>query len=401
MKVGYVNLSKAITNTLEKYAPNLVAIREQLAGRTADEEMIKGQLEVEADTYCTPLLNKRIYELKRVHLQLMEKRNDLSSQFLNTRMEQKNPSNEMIEQLDTVEMQILMLEKAIHKKQEQNRQLSHSVERNFIDHPFISSSSPNEVTLKKKRKENGVLELNKTGFRNLFYQNGNGKVLLPSDARNMLGIFKMWEQKGKNKEFAFEFRELLKCVQADINGGEYEALHDSLDNLGKTSIVMEEYYDAEAKKRRRTKIHNPFQSVEIDRDSNQAHVKLSDDLFKNLLLGNVVSISISLFNDLATPTSKNLYLVVVNKTKDKEFILEVEPLIGHLGINSNEKSKAYSLLKASFEELQNFDVIQSFTILKNGRTPVKIIFQPSDWLLQANSYDEQLLIDNANAPIYI
>ncbi|SFK97906.1 Replication initiator protein A [Paenibacillus sp. 1_12] len=386
-------MSKAIINVLEKYAPKLIDLKKQLKSVSSDEKMIMGQLDEEINGYSSSLINKKIYELKRISGKIVETRNDISQKILMNLENHSTPTEELFEQQEYLEMQILILEKAIQRKQEQNRQFSHSVERNFIDHPFISSTTPNESTLKLRRNQKGILELNKTGFRNLFYQNSNGTLLLPYDARNLFGVFKMWEQKGKAKEFEFAFKELLHNVNADINGGEYDTLHTSLDNLGKTSIVMEEFYDAEAKKRRRTKIHNPFQDVDIDRDTNTVFIRLSDDLYKNLLAGNVVSISISLFNDLATPTSKNLYLIVVNKTKDREFVLEVEALINHLGLNTNDNYKAYVMLKNSFDELQNFDVIRNYEIVKKGRVPVKVIFEPSEWLQKAtDTIEERLLI---------
>ncbi|WP_186446055.1 replication initiator protein A [Paenibacillus cremeus] len=391
MKVGE-HMSKAILNVLEKCAPKLVERRRYLRSISSNESMISGQVDVEADTYCAPLLNKKIYELKRISGKLVETRNEVSRNILLNLENRVSPDEEVLDYQEYLEMQILILEKAIGKKQEQNRQFSHSVERNLIDHPFISSTTPNETTLRKSRNARGVLELNKSGFRNLYYQNGNGTLLLPYDARNLFGIFKLWELKGKNIDFEFDFRELLKCVYADINGGEYESLHTSLDNLGKTSIVMEEFYDAEAKKRKKTKIHNPIQTIEIDRETNRVSIKLSDDLHKNLMAGHVVAISMSLFNDLATPTSKNLYLTILNKVKDGEYILEVESLINHLGLHAYEKYKTYNMLKSSFEELLTFDVIKSFEFIKQARVPIKVIFEPSEWVLVRTKEDQPLLL---------
>lgn len=383
MKAGGSQLSKSILNNLEKNAQILVKSRKDLTKYSKDEAMIKGQIELEAEGFTKPLLYKSISELKRISVPLITRYTEIALK--------DNQNEEVTEEIQLLQHQILILEKAIQIKQKQNRQLSHNMERNFIDHPFISSSSPNEETLQKQRKKDGSLEVNKTGFRNMHYNNSNGKLLLPTDARNMLGIFKLWEQKGKNQSFEFTFNELLKCVQVEAIGGEYNNLFDSLSNLGQTSIVMEEFFDAEAKKRMRTKIHNPFQDMEIDRTTNTVSVMLSNNLHKNLLIGNVVPISISLFNDLASPTSRALYLILVNKAKDGDLMLDVEQLLPHLGLHSSEKSKAYSHMQRAFEELQSFDVIQSFDIVrKERRVPVQVRFIPSDWLLQADSMDNQL-----------
>ncbi|GGG18535.1 replication initiator protein A [Paenibacillus abyssi] len=383
MKAGE-HMSKAIMNVLEKYAPKLLDLRKHLKSVSSNDMMIAGQLDVEIDSYCTPLINKKIYELKRISGKLVETRNEIYQKMLMS-LQDQTQKDELNDQHEYLEVQILLLEKAIQKKQEQNRQFSHSVERNFIDHPFISSTTPNESTLVKKRQPNGVLELEKKGFRNLYYQNSNGNLLLPYDARNLFGIIKLWELKGKNIAFDFEFRELIHSVHGEMSGGEYEALHTSLDNLGKTSIVMEEYFDAEAKKRKRTKIHNPIQEMAIDRVTNSVSIRLNENLHKNLLAGNVIEFSISLFNDLATPTSKNLYLIVVNKAKDREFVLDVEQLINHLGIHASENYKSYTMLKNSFDELQNYDVIKRYEIVKKRRIPDKVIFEPSDWVLQRSA----------------
>lgn len=138
---------------LEKYAPKLIDLKKQLKSVSSDEKMIMGQLDEEINGYSSSLINKKIYELKRISGKIVETRNDISQKILMNLENHSTPNEELFEQQEYLEMQILILEKAIQRKQEQNRQFSHSVERNFIDHPFISSTTPNESTLKLRRNQ--------------------------------------------------------------------------------------------------------------------------------------------------------------------------------------------------------------------------------------------------------
>ncbi|MFC5651014.1 RepB family plasmid replication initiator protein [Paenibacillus solisilvae] len=376
---GGEGMSKTIIKYLEDKTVKLLENKQALINSNQNSYVIESEMKQFIDSACHPMINKRINELIRISAKLTEQKNAVQVKILRAMEEHKAPDPDYEQERDFLEIQISIVDRSIEKKREYQRTFTHQVDRNLIEHPFISSTQPNEKTLEKMR-DKGIIKMEKTGFRKLYYQNENGYLLVPYDSRVLIGLFKLWEVKGKSAQFTFEFRELLHTIYADINGGEYTQIHKSLQNLATTSIIMEEYLDPESGKRTRTRIHNPITDADIDRVNNKATIAFNSYLHKSLIVGNVVKISMALFNDLASPISKTLYLLLANKIKDNETILDYSKLVNHLDLHSYESYKANNLVKSSLEELKSFDFIKNFTIIKEGRSYSKILFEPSDWV---------------------
>ncbi|MFE5324721.1 hypothetical protein ACFQ88_39390 [Paenibacillus sp. NPDC056579] len=372
-------MSKAILNFIDKHAPTLLQFKKNVQMRFNNDFFVESEFETELQMRSEMLIGKKIYELKRTAIKLESEKNEISKQMLFSRArgEQVDPELQELEEL--LDTKIRLLEKAIELKQQYQRQPTYEVDRNFLDHPLFSATTPNEKTLNELRTKDGIIEIRKEGFRRLFYRNENGNLLTTYDLKVFVGLFKLWGDKGRNATFEFTFNELANVLYAEKSGGEYGLFEKSLNNLAQTSIIMEEYFNPKTGKRTRTVTHNPISTAIVDGQEYYAKIEFSNYLHDSLEAGNVVVISMALFNDLASPTSKNLYLTITNRIKDEEFSMDLDTLIQHIGLHGNTRYKCVQTIKESFQELKDFGFLSDFEVIKRGNLDKRVVFTPSNW----------------------
>ena len=204
--------------------------------------------------------------------------------------------------------------------------------------------------------------------------------MTPYDMKVFIGLFRLWGINGKNIKFAFSFSELADVIYAEKSGGEYATIEKSLNNLAATSMIMEEYFSPKTGKRTRTVTHNPISNAIVDAEKQSAAIMFNQYLHESLEAGYVVHISMALYNDLASPTSKSLYLTISNRLQDQEYSMDIDTLIAHIGLHSNTRSKAVVTIKESLQELKEYGFLNDFDfIYRNGNIAKKVIFTPSEW----------------------
>lgn len=380
LKVGEEHMSKTILSFLDKHANALAAFREDTQLRFNNDFIVETEYNMELQKRSELLIGKKIYELKRISLKLQSEKNEIVKQIILSKALKQEIAPELLEQERIHDIKISLLEKAIEMKQQYQRQPTHEVERNILDHGLLYASTPNEKTLQKLRTKDGIIELHKKGFRRLYYRNENGVLLTPYDMKVFVGLFRLWGDKGKHASFSFTFGELADAIYAEKTGGEYGLMEKSLVNLAHTSIIMEEYFNPKTGKRTKTIIHNPISTAVIDSEMQTADITFSNYLHESLEAGNVVFISMALYNDLASPTSKSLYLTISNRMKDEEYSMDMDALIEHIGLHSSTRAKSVQTIKESLQELKDFGFLSDFDfIYKNGNVAKKVIFTPSEW----------------------
>src|SRR5690625_369067 len=77
------------------------------------------------------------------------------------------------------------------------------------------------------------------------YENQSGKLLTTNDAKTLLGLFALWSDQGFGDWVTFTEFQLLRKLNMDTGGRQYEMLRDSLNKLRETSLVLHEAYDKE------------------------------------------------------------------------------------------------------------------------------------------------------------
>jgi hypothetical protein len=376
-------MSKKIENILEKTIPRLIQKRMELS--FFDNYVTENELDKDIEEITTKLKNCSMRDLSKVKEKINDNRLLLMNEIMNSQNQGIEIDESLFQTKDTLDLQHRIVTKTIEVKQEYQKQFTHPVERNIVQHGFFSSTTPNEDTLKRLRTKDGIIEQVRNGFRRLYYRNENGNLLTTYDTKVFIGLLKLWETKGMNRTISFEFKEILREIESDLTGGEYETIQKSLENLARTSIIMEEYLDPKTGKKTRTRIHHPIQNADIIYERGKgiakATLEFNNYLHDSLLAGNYVLINMGLFNDLATPTSKNLYLYIVNELATDQQKIAIDPLIEHLGLHGSTRTKSVNLLKEAFAELKDFDVIKHWDVEKEGRVYKNFIFTPSDWLM--------------------
>lgn len=373
-------MSKTILSFLDKHAPALVAFKDETQLRFNNEFIVQSEYDLELQRRAEALIGKKIYELRRVSLNLLAAKTEIKTKIISAKALNQEVDSDWLEDEKVFENKINLLEKAISLKQQYQKQPTHEVERNIIDHGLLYASTPNEKTLEKIRTKDGIIELHKKGFRRLFYRNENGSLLTPYDMKVFIGLFRLWGINGKNIKFAFSFSELADVIYAEKSGGEYATIEKSLNNLAATSMIMEEYFSPKTGKRTRTVTHNPISNAIVDAEKQSAAIMFNQYLHESLEAGYVVHISMALYNDLASPTSKSLYLTISNRLQDQEYSMDIDTLIAHIGLHSNTRSKAVVTIKESLQELKEYGFLNDFDfIYRNGNIAKKVIFTPSEW----------------------
>lgn len=366
---------------LDKHGQALVDFKADTQMRFNDEMIVQSEYELELQRRGEKLISKKIYELQRVSTKLESQKNDISKVILSAKESGQPIDHDLYEQENMLAVKISLLDRAIEIKRQYQKEPTHEVERNILDHGLIYATSPNEKTLEKLRTKDGIIELSKKGFRRLYYRNENGALLTPQDMKVFVGLFKLWADKGRNAHFSFKFSELAEVIYSEKTGGEYAIMEKALNNLAQTSIIMEEYFNPKTGKRTRTVTHNPISTADIDSEMMQADITFSNYMHESLAAGNVVFISMALYNDLASPTSKSLYLTISNRMKDQEYGMDIDTLIEHIGLHSSTRPKAVQTIKESMQELKDFGFLSDFDFIYKGgwNTAKKVIFTPSEW----------------------
>jgi hypothetical protein len=374
-------VSYKIRKLFNEQVPALLIEKQSLLDRYDSHEDAEKQLNKKIDIIAEKIRYTNMREINKVESSLNQELVKVVKENYST----TKPASEEHKYLEQeIEMKIHIIKRVIDIKKSYQKKLAYPVERNIIEHGLFDSSSPTNDTLKRMRTSQGIIERYKNGFRRLYYRNDNGNFLTSFDCRVLIGIMKIWQDKGEEKEFDFDFKDLLKVIELDLNGGNYGTIAKSVDNIARTQIIMEEYLEPKTKKRTKTTIHHPIQNAEIDTVDYKVHIHLNDLLHNSLKAGNYVNISMALFNDLANDTSKNLYMFIINYIPSQqskgEQLLEIDPLIEYLGINASTKTKKINLIKDALEELKSYDILKSWEVSKVGRTYKYVRFEESTWL---------------------
>lgn len=242
-----------------------------------------------------------------------------------------------------------LLEKAMAYKEVEQKKNDYSIDKELLDYPVMSVKGRTKSALKEIQTADGMLlNVPRNGFQSTYYTNKQGVFLSTFDGRVLLGVSKIWEMKGKKRIFEFTFNELSKAIHGNSEGEEYNILAESLVNIAATSIVLNEFSGPDLNtETMTTHIHNPITSATVSRSQRTAVIEFSQRMHENLLNGKVVNLSMTLFNDLASETSKLLYPTLLNKAIDGEFTIPTPLLFEHLDLQGSTAYKNLTSLKIS------------------------------------------------------
>lgn len=285
-----------------------------------------------------------------------------------------------------------LLESVIFEKKEQYQKRNYQVEKNIIEYPVFTSSNKDINTLRGVKGVELVVERN--GFRKLTYTNANNTLLTAYDLKVLTSLVHIWRMKERPKKLEVSLNELTKAMQVESSGGEYKLIFESLNDLWKTELEMEAFYDDKVKEN--YKIAKRRIITELDGTANRregeeiewlrAKVKFADWFVDSIESGNYIMISMLLLNDLMTPIAQNLYVNVLSKIKDTrdgdKACFEIDPLINHLDLKDSNRSRIIKKIDSAFKELKDVGVIKDYYAWGPTKRKLEFFsftFNPSDY----------------------
>lgn len=302
-------------------------------------------------------------------------------------------------------------------RREKNR-VPTKVETNILSHaPYFAGGSKKR---KAKAKEEGHISLDKTGLRNMTYQNSAGELLTCFDAKTLAGIFAIWAEQGHGERVKFIEYQLLDTLNMGKGGKQYDLMRESLDKLQNTEVIFKEasrLSEGEDDKKRVKVVIDSFKFITAHqivehKDANgklisrELSYELSPHLRESFKEGYFTLISLAVFDELDSEAAKAIYLMISaihGMDNREEYILGDGSLQIPLQIVydtlflENTKGKNKITVDNACEELKHIDVIASYKLVPEGRKATFLIIEPSTWLksvLSNNNISEAITSNN-------
>lgn len=381
-------LNDLISNEISSLANKTIAMQKCNLDAAKIDRMISGDLQKVAKS----LTNNNIHELKPVVEKYKNKENELLKRFISVQNAGNKISEEDHHEQVLYDLIIKCIELAIQMKREYRKQHdSHILEKNLIEGGVFLSGAPHAARM-NKLTGGDILELERRGFRPMIYRNDNGALLNTYDTKVLIGLFKLWIDKGKKEQIDFEFKELAEAMVTKPSGGEYRLIHQSLQNIAATWLEYKEYFDPKISKFYSATVkHRPIKSLawiartkeEEGGKERAAVIRFHEYLHNSLLDGNYVFINMVIYNELPTSNARIIYLNILDAIENGTIRFDLEQLMEHIilkdGMDFN-RARTIKTIETSFRHLLDADVITDYSLVKNKRTYTHIEFTPSDWL---------------------
>ncbi len=371
LKDRWSTLSKKVIGILEDSTKDIEEILSEVTTKKIFNELqfIKRRI-------ANQLKSENATNLKETLLYLNEELLKLSDNII---LKPDSPS--LLVQRKIFQFRKEIVEEALKRRQESSKKRNDPIEKNYGLAPIFSSTSPNEKTLVSLRNEHGHIVETRSGYRTVEYTAKHGGYLTPFDFKVFVGLQKLWEIKGNQKEFEFHIGELCDVVEGNRDGGTYEIIATSLNKLATTSIIMHDYREEEPIKPYRTRIHNVIQFADFDQDEKMVYITFNDYLHNGLTAGNIARISLSTYQDLSSKTSKLLYPLIASII-DETNQLKIDELISTLNLTELPRHKSLDRIRKSLNELVDNEIISDYELVREGKAYKYILITPSDDILE-------------------
>ncbi len=379
---------KAIRTSIRQEALNIVPVLMQFKKMNYSLEDIDKHLAPNIYSAAKRLLRYKTLPLSFEFTQVGQEYNTLTRQINDDERKMIEVDEQKYLQQAVLELEFKIVEKALEVKKIENRKPPDTpIETNLIEHGLFGAGSHTKAVMKKKYP-GGVVQQTRTGFRRLYYENSNGVFLGTFDIRVLAGLTKLYFENGGQQKFSFNFNELVRAMESKSSGKEYIEVYDSLVNLSRTQIIMEEYFVPGNEHRQKTTLYHPIDTLEfILREGEEpgreraASVTFHSLLHKSMQAGNLLHMNTMLFNDFNRPMTKLLYVNLINSYAQNITTYHVDTLIQHLNLMKDNRADVVTDLLDTFRELQTMDVIHSYEVVYGPRKSVHYInFIPGDLL---------------------
>lgn len=223
------------------------------------------------------------------------------------------------------------------------------------------------------------------------------KELTIQDAKVLIGIHKLWEESGKQKEFEFTIYSLAKAMNRDTGGKTYNEIWQSLEVLQDSKFEFCYYYEKgiiESLDR-----INILQAIGRKDRHSTFKIMFSDMIYRSLQSGAIAYLSLAILEDLKTDTAQNLYLFLpaqVGQGITRWPLDEISTLMGSKPTRPVYKKKA---VEDACKNMVEISLLENFTIHEDETGTSYLEVTPTNLLLMSTSMAKQAAAHQLSLPI--
>lgn len=252
-------------------------------------------------------------------------------------------------------------------------------------HPYghIFSESAISSIAKSRSKEPVVLDgdtLVRDNRRTKIYHPAKKELTL-QDAKVLIGIHKLWEERGKEKEFEFTIYSLAKAMNRDTGGKTYNEIWESLEVLQDSKFEFTFYYDKG--------LIDSLDRINIlqaigRRDRNGTFkITFSDAIYRSLQSGAIAYLSLAILEDLKTNTAQNLYLFLPAQIAQGITRWPLDEIALLMGTKANRPIKKQQIVKEACENMVEISLLDGYDLHEDESGAIFLEIKPSSLLLQS------------------
>lgn len=353
------------------------------------------------DTAVQELINKAADQLKSKSKEEAQrhirdegqKELDLHKQLLQQKLSQDEIENINKEIFKHQIKQIIW-----NKSQEIRRATYYNKPSHPYGHIFAEGAISSISSTRKKKLEaiEGGDTLVRDNRRTRIYHPANKELTL-QDAKVLIGIHKLWEESGKQKEFEFTIYSLAKAMNRDTGGKTYNEIWQSLEVLQDSKFEFFYYYEKgiiDSLDR-----INILQAIGRRDRKGSFKIMFSDMIYRSLQSGAIAYLSLAILEDLKTDTAQNLYLFLpaqVGQGITRWPLEEISNLMGSKATRPVYKKKA---VEDACKNMVEISLLEDFSIHEDetGTSYLEVI--PTSLLLMSTSMFREVTPMQLSLPI--
>nr|WP_304220545.1 replication initiator protein A [Fredinandcohnia onubensis] len=273
-------------------------------------------------------------------------------------------------------LQIKLLENAIECRQQLHRERSYFLEKKVAEAGIFAIQKNNK---KRTSTHKIIRKIRKGSIRYM-----PGEELTAFDAKVLMSLHKLWENKGKSKEITVNMYEILKACHMNPSGDAYNLLENSLLRLFRAEIVFKnETNDTESE----TFVHL-LQEVGFERGraekGKEAKFTLmfTDRIYNSMTAGYFERFSGALLTDLSTSTAQILMIALQPEFKNSQYEWTLDEVCEMIDLASPRPSLRKSSIQKALSELETYQYIQQYRIWDDYSGLTKVWAVPGEILLE-------------------
>ncbi|RRJ54859.1 RepB family plasmid replication initiator protein [Paenibacillus oralis] len=258
-------------------------------------------------------------------------------------------------------------------------------------HPYGNIFSESAISSIAKSRSKATVNVDgdnlvRDNRRTKIYHPGKKELTL-QDAKVLIGIHKLWEESGKQKEFEFTIYSLAKAMNRDTGGKTYNEIWESLEVLQDSKFEFTFYYDKG--------MIDSLDRINIlqaigRRDRNSTFkIMFSDPIYRSLQSGAIAYLSLAILEDLKTNTAQNLYLFLPAQIAQGITRWPLDEIALLMGTKGNRPAKKKEIVKEACENMKEISLLDGYDLHEDESGATFLEIKPSSLLLLSSNSVKQ------------